>query len=91
MELDLNRNLLASLTDGSAASKKTLRPHGTVRREMLATVLHRTTHIYDRSRLWSKAERQLIQRCTRHQNSSGLIGIPDECRGQSDRPFYPQR
>ena len=31
-ELDLNRNLLASLTDGSAANKKTYRPHGTVRR-----------------------------------------------------------
>lgn len=86
-ELDLNRKLLASLTDGSAATQKTNRPHGTVRREMLATVLHELTHIYDRSRLWSDADRKLIQRCTRRNSSSGLVGIPDECRGQNDRRF----
>ncbi|MGE8068138.1 DUF4105 domain-containing protein [Pseudomonas sp. NPDC089569] len=86
-ELDLNRKLLASLTDGSAATQKTNRPHGTVRREMLATVLHELTHIYDRSRLWPEAERKLIQRCTRQDNSSGLVGLPDQCRGQSGRRF----
>ncbi|TWD47900.1 uncharacterized protein DUF4105 [Pseudomonas sp. SJZ131] len=86
-ELDLNRNLLDSLTDGSAASKKTYRPHGTVRREMLATVVHELTHIYDRSRLWPDAERTLIQRCIQRNNSSGLIGIPDQCRGQTERRF----
>ena len=86
-ELDLNRNLLASLTDGSAASKKTYRPHGTVRREMLATVLHELTHIYDRARLWPDAERKMIQRCTQRNSSSGLVGLPDECRGQTDRRF----
>ncbi|MCX7080507.1 MAG: DUF4105 domain-containing protein, partial [Pseudomonas sp.] len=86
-ELDLNRNLLASLTDGSAATKATHRPHGTVRRELLATVLHELTHIYDRSRLWPDAERTLIQRCMRQNNSSGLIGIPDQCRGQTARRF----
>ena len=85
--LDLNRNLLSSLTDGSAASKKTNRPHGTVRREMLATVLHELTHIYDRSRLWPDDERKLIQHCTRRSSSSGLVGIPDQCRGQTDRRF----
>ncbi|MGN8346528.1 DUF4105 domain-containing protein [Pseudomonas sp. SMV71] len=86
-QLDLNSNLLDSLTDGSAATQKTQRPHGTVRREMLATVLHELTHIYDRSRLWPEPERALIQRCTRRNGSSGLIGLPDECRGQNDRRF----
>jgi len=86
-ELDLNRNLLASLTDGSAATKKTYRPHGTVRREMLATVLHELTHIYDRARLWPDPERTLIQRCNQRNNSSGLVGIPDQCRGQTARRF----
>lgn len=86
-QLDLNRNLLDSLTDGSAATQKTQRPHGTVRREMLATVLHELTHIYDRSRLWPSAERALIQRCTRRNDSAGLIGLPDECRGQNGRRF----
>lgn len=86
-ELDLNRKLLASLTDGSAAKEKTNRPHGTVRQELLATVLHEITHIYDRARLWPNVERTLIQRCTRRFNSVGLIGIPDECRGQNGRRF----
>ena len=86
-ELDLNRNLLASLTDGSAAKQKTSRPHGTVRQELLATVLHEIAHIYDRARLWPAAERTLIQRCTRRNNSAGLVGLPDECRGQNDRRF----
>ncbi len=86
-ELDLNRNLLASLTDGSAATRKTNRPHGTVREEMLATVVHELTHIYDRARLWPKAERTLIQRCSRQNNITGLIGLPDHCRGQNDRRF----
>jgi len=86
-QLDLNSNLLDSLTDGSAATQKTSRPHGTVRREMLATVLHELTHIYDRSRLWPDAERTLIQRCTRRHDSAGLIGLPDECRGQNERRF----
>ncbi|MFJ2367542.1 DUF4105 domain-containing protein [Pseudomonas sp. NPDC087697] len=86
-EVDLNRNLLKGLVDGSAATKKTNRPHGTVRREMLATMLHELTHIYDRARLWTSTERLLIQRCTRQNNSSGLVGIPDQCRGQTDRRF----
>ncbi|WP_085593889.1 MULTISPECIES: DUF4105 domain-containing protein [unclassified Pseudomonas] len=86
-ELDLNRALLPSLADGSAATQKTSRPHGTVRREMLATVLHELTHIYDRARLWPSAERSLIQRCTRNNGTTGLVGLPDACRGQNDRRF----
>ena len=86
-ELDLNRALLASLADGSAATQKTHRPHGTVRRELLATVLHELTHIYDRARLWPSNERTLIQRCARTHNTSGLIGLPDACRGQTERRF----
>ncbi|MDP2146375.1 MAG: hypothetical protein Q8J91_06785, partial [Pseudomonas sp.] len=86
-ELDLNRKLLASLTDGTAATQQTLRPHGTVRRELLATVLHELTHIYDRARLWPKDQRSLIQRCSRQNNITGLIGLPDQCRGQNDRRF----
>ena len=86
-ELDLNRNLLAGLTDGSAATQQTNRPHGTVRREMLATVLHELTHLYDRARLWPAAQRTLIQRCARQNSSAGLIGLPDQCRGQTERRF----
>ncbi len=85
--LDLNRNLLATLTDGSAATTKTTRPHGTVREEMLATVLHELTHIYDHAQLWPEAERSLIVMCARRGKSLGKVGLPDNCRGQTDRRF----
>ncbi|WP_017902677.1 DUF4105 domain-containing protein [Pseudomonas asplenii] len=85
--VELNRNLLPGLVDGSAATKKTHRPHGTVREEMLATVLHELTHIYDRARLWPEAERRLIERCRRQSGNTGLVGLPDQCRGQTARRF----
>ncbi|MEF9896647.1 MAG: DUF4105 domain-containing protein [Pseudomonas sp.] len=85
--LELNSQLLPSLTDGSAATSKTGRAHGTVRQELLATVLHELTHIYDRARLWQGRERQLIIQCTRHVSSQGKVGLPEECRGQAERRF----
>ncbi|AIN61333.1 DUF7844 domain-containing protein [Pseudomonas soli] len=85
--LDLNRRLLPGLVDGSAAREKTNRPHGTVREELLATVLHELTHIYDRARLWPQAERQLISRCKRQQGALGKVGLPQDCRGQAERRF----
>ncbi len=85
--LVLNRNLLAGLTDGSAATQKTTRVHGTVRREMLATVLHELTHIYDRARLWSATERTQQFRCRNQSASNGLVGLPGDCRGQTERRF----
>ncbi|WP_341961202.1 DUF4105 domain-containing protein [Pseudomonas sp. RC10] len=85
--LDLNQHLLAGLTDGTAATTRTNRPHGTVREEMLATVLHELTHIYDHAQLWSPEERKLIIACTRQANSMGKVGLRDSCRGQTDRHF----
>jgi hypothetical protein len=85
--LDLNQRLLAGLTDGSAATTKTSRPHGTVREEMLATVLHELTHIYDHAQLWSPEDRKLIIACARQGNSMGKIGLRDSCRGQTERRF----
>ncbi|MDD1015539.1 DUF4105 domain-containing protein [Pseudomonas rubra] len=85
--LQLNSRLLPSLVDGSAATQKTGRPHGTVRQELLATVLHELTHIYDRARLWQGTQRRLITQCARQHNSQGKIGLPEQCRGQSERRF----
>ncbi|MDD2059759.1 DUF4105 domain-containing protein [Pseudomonas sp. GD03860] len=85
--LELNRTLLPGLTDGSAATLKTGRPHGTVRQELLATVLHELTHIYDRARLWQGQDRRLITQCTRHLSSQGKVGLPEQCRGQTERRF----
>jgi hypothetical protein len=85
--LDLNTHLLAGLTDGSAATKQTNRPHGTVRNELLATVLHELTHIYDRARLWDASQRSLIFKCSRRSSSLGKVGLPEYCRGETDRRF----
>ena len=70
----LNRKYLADLTDGSAASRQTGRVHGTERRELLATLLHELTHVYDRARLWSAEEKREIRRCTRQEET--LAGSP---------------
>jgi len=85
--LELNSRLLPGLVDGSAARERTHRPHGTVREELLATVLHELTHIYDRARLWPSTERSLIARCKRQQGTVGKIGLPEACRGQAERRF----
>ena len=74
-------------TDGSAATQQTNRIHGTVRRELLATVLHELTHIYDRARLWSSAEKTQQFRCRNQAGSNGLVGLPGDCRGQTQRRF----
>jgi hypothetical protein len=85
--LELNSRLLPGLADGSAAHERTDRPHGTVREELLATVLHELTHIYDRARLWPATERSLIARCKRQQGTMGKVGLPEACRGQAERRF----
>ncbi|MFJ4393197.1 DUF4105 domain-containing protein [Pseudomonas sp. NPDC089396] len=85
--LELNRRLLPGLADGSAAHESTHRPHGTVRQELLATVLHELTHIYDRARLWPSPERLMITRCKRQQGTLGKVGLTEECRGQAERRF----
>ena len=83
----LNARLLPALVDGSAAQQASGRPHGTQRRELLATLLHELTHLYDRARAWPADEAQLIRRCRQQSRSQGEVGLPGECRGQSERRF----
>lgn len=83
----LNARLLPALADGSAASQASGRPHATVRRELLATLLHELTHLYDRARAWPAADARLIRRCRQQLASRGEVGLPGECRGQTQRRF----
>jgi len=85
--IELNARLLPALSDGSAATTPTQRPHGTQRRELLATLLHELTHLYDRARLWSPDDKRLLQQCRQRQSSLGSVGLPDACRGQTARRF----
>lgn len=83
----LNRRLLPALADGSAAEQRTERPHGTVRQEMLATLVHEIAHLYDRARLWSVVDHRQLAFCSQRASSLGLVGLPDRCRGQTERRF----
>ena len=85
--IELNAELLPRLVDGSAAENRTGRPHGTERQELLATLLHELTHLYDRARLWPAAQRRHITHCQQRAGSMGLVGLPDDCRGQTERRF----
>ncbi|EZH77942.1 hypothetical protein AU05_22470 [Ectopseudomonas composti] len=85
--IELNAELLPRLVDGSAAENRTGRPHGTERQELLATLLHELTHLYDRARLWPAAQRRHITHCQQRASSMGLVGLPDDCRGQTERRF----
>ncbi len=85
--LELNVELLPALVDGSAANQPSGRSHGNQRQELLATLLHELTHIYDRARLWPAAEQHLFQRCRQQLTSHGGIGQSNACRGQAERRF----
>lgn len=85
--LSLNARLLPRLLDPLQAGAPSGRPHGNLHREVLATVVHELTHLYDRARLWPAAERNLLQRCQARVASIGAVGLADECRGQDARRF----
>jgi hypothetical protein len=85
--IELNASLLPALTDGTAATTQTGRVHGSQRRELLATLIHELTHLYDRAQLWPAAQRRQLQRCRQRAESRGLVGLPDSCRGQTARRF----
>lgn len=85
--LTLNRKLLASLTDSSAATQKTTRPHGTVREELLATVLHELTHLYDDAGLFNVEQRPQIHYCQRLAKTQGVMTLPMYCAGYAKRHF----
>ncbi|HSC84574.1 MAG TPA: DUF4105 domain-containing protein [Pseudomonas sp.] len=85
--LALNRNLLPRLIDPKQADAPSGRAHGSLRRELLATVLHELTHLYDRARLWPQNEQRRLQRCRLQAGTTGLVGLDDACRGQTARRF----
>src|SRR5690606_5781586 len=55
--------------------------------ELLATLLHELLHLYDRGRLWPAEQRRHLQRCRQLASSQGEIGLPEACRGQTERRF----
>lgn len=63
------------------------RRHGSVRQELLATLLHELAHLYDRGRFWLPDEERNIQRCSRLAQRRDRTDLPPQCLGQADRRF----
>ena len=85
--LVLNAGLLPRLVDPQQAAAPSGRTHGTLQRELLATVIHELTHLYDRAGLWPEDQRRLQWRCRQAHQASGPVGQRGQCRGQEARRF----
>ena len=72
--LVLNAGLLPRLIDPQQAAAPSGRTHGTLQRELLATVIHELTHLYDRAGLWPEDQRRLQWRCRQAREVSGPVG-----------------
>lgn len=83
----LNKQLLSSLTDGSAATQTTNRPHKTVRNELLATVIHELSHLYDDAGFFSNQQKPAIRYCQRVAKAQGIKTAPPYCLGYLNRHF----
>ncbi len=73
----------------SGTGRRAERPtHGTLRRELLATVLHELTHLYDRAAPVAGGRAPLQWRCRQaRRRSLGRSACAAQCRGQTARRF----
>lgn len=85
--LELNRHWLTDLSAGHEDRFPDGRQHGTLRQELLATLIHEIAHLYDRGRSWQAEQRSLLRHCRNRYQTQGKAGLPAECRGQTERRF----
>lgn len=85
--LFLNKRLLPALIDGSAATTENGRPHKTIRNELLATIIHELSHLYDDAGLFTAEQRPQIHYCQRLADKQGSEALPDYCVGFLERHF----
>lgn len=83
----LNQRWLDALVAGDVEALPAGRQHGTLQRELQATLIHELAHFYDRGQFWPDAEGHLARRCVQQRGSIGPVGLPAECIGQSQRRF----
>ncbi|WP_150277491.1 DUF7844 domain-containing protein [Halopseudomonas salina] len=83
----LNQRWLDALVQGDDQTLPAGRQHATLQRELQATLIHELAHFYDRGQFWPADERGLLRSCARQHKSLGPVGLPVECRGQSQRRF----
>lgn len=85
--LELNRRWLDDFSTGADDNFPQGRQHGTLRQELLATLVHEIAHLHDRGRYWSDEQRSLLQQCRSRYRIQGKVGLPAQCRGQTERRF----
>lgn len=79
----LNARWLPALSlQGSAADG-----HAALRHQLQGTLIHELTHLYDRGRYWPADQQRRQRHCRRRHQVQGDIGLPAECRGQTQRRF----
>ena len=83
----LNARWLPALVAGDVSPPVAGREHPTLRRELLATLIHELTHFYDRGHYGSAQQQQLQGYCRSRERTQGEVGLPAQCRGQSQRRF----
>lgn len=86
-KITLNQRWLEPLLNDSDIPNIPGRQHPTLRMELKATLIHELAHLYDRGRFWETDERQLLRYCRNRERVQGNVGLPGECRGQTDRQF----
>ena len=86
-KIKLNKRWLPALLAGQSDGLAPERQHVTLQNELKATLIHELGHFYDQGRFWPAAERQVLQRCRSSYKSQGEIGLPRQCRGQTERRF----
>ena len=85
--LELNQRWLADLTAGREGTFPEGRQHGTLRRELLATLIHELAHLHDGGRYWRADQQTLLRQCRTRYRTQGAAGLPAECRGQTERRY----
>lgn len=83
----LNQRWLDALVQGDDQALPGGRQHGTLQRELQATLIHELAHFYDRGQFWPDEERGLARFCGQQHSSLGPVGLPAACQGQSQRHF----
>lgn len=79
----LNARWLPSLTAELDASVE----QTASRKQLMATLIHELTHVYDRGQYWPADSQRIQRHCRRRHQVQGEVGLPAECRGQTDRRY----
>lgn len=85
--ITLNAQWLAALPATADVANLPGRQHPDLYTELKATLIHELAHLYDQGRVWTASQQRQYRQCRARQRVQGLVGLPAQCRGQSERRF----